>query len=119
MESNAEVVLREMPGTILLELRGNVDREVAGEVTAAYERGCTGQSEAKRLVLDFSATDYINSSGIALVVSVLARARSEGRSVAAIGLSDHYRHIFEITRLSDFIEVCPDLDSALTSGATR
>ncbi len=68
-------------------------------------------------MLDFTAAEYINSSGIALVVSVLARARSEGRSVAAIGLSDHYRQIFEITRLSDFIEVCTDLESALATGA--
>ncbi len=40
MERNAEVVLSEIPSTIVLELRGNVDRDMAGELTAAYERGC-------------------------------------------------------------------------------
>jgi anti-sigma B factor antagonist len=52
-----------------------------------------------------------------LVVSVLARARAEGLSVAAFGLSEHYLEIFEITRLSDFIRICPDLDTAINQPA--
>ena len=52
-------------------------------------------------MLDFAAVDYINSTGIALIVSVLARARAERRKVVASGLSPHYREIFDITRLSD------------------
>ena len=57
---------------------------------------------------------YINSTGIALIVSVLARARAERRKVVASGLSPHYREIFDITRLSDFIELFPDLDRAVS-----
>ena len=59
--------------------------------------------------------DYINSTGIALIVSVLARARAERRKVVASGLSAHYREIFDITRLSDFIELFPDLDRAVSA----
>ncbi len=70
-------------------------------MTAAYAavRG-TGSGP---IVLDFAATDYINSTGIALIVRFLAEARRDGRPVRASGLSDHYREIFRITRLSDFI----------------
>lgn len=112
MQERTEVGVRALPGTVVLELHGNVDRSATDELSAAYERACLDGSPA-RVVLDFSDADYINSSGIALVVSILARARSEGRGVAAIGLTEHYRHIFEITRLSDFIDVCADLDAAL------
>jgi anti-anti-sigma factor len=112
MATGADVVLRALPGSRVLELHGTVDRSATGQLTAAYEEGRAG-GEPVRVVLDFSATDYLNSSGIALVVSILARARAEGLTVAATGLSEHYRHIFEITRLSDFIDVCPDLDAAL------
>lgn len=117
MEAGHEVVLRELPGSMVLELHGIVDRSVTEQLTAAYERGQASGNPA-RVVLDFAETEYLNSSGIALVVSILARARAEGRTVAAIGLSEHYQHIFEITRLSDFIEVCPDLDGALTAPGT-
>jgi anti-anti-sigma regulatory factor len=49
---------------------------------------------------------------------VLARARAERRKVVASGLSAHYREIFDITRLSDFIELFPDLDRAVSQVRT-
>ena len=77
-------------------------------------------SKPAAVLLDFASVDYINSTGIALIVSVLAKARSEGRRVVASGLSDHYRQIFDITRLSDFIQLYADVESAangITEGA--
>jgi hypothetical protein len=47
----------------------------------------------------------------------LARARKEHRAVSAFGLSEHYREIFAITRLSDFMGIYPDEHSALTATA--
>lgn len=108
----------EAPGAVVLQLHGTIDRSATDDLTTAYgDRVSGGDGSRTRLVLDFSDAEYINSSGIALVVSILARARAEGRAVAATGLSDHYRHIFDITRLSDFIEMCPDLDTAVGSPA--
>jgi anti-anti-sigma factor len=60
------------------------------------------------IVLDIEATEYINSTGIALIVRLLAEARRDGRPVRASGLSDHYQEIFRITRLSDFIALDDD-----------
>ena len=34
-----------------------------------------------------------------------AYARRDGRSVRALGLTEHYQEIFRITRLSDFMEI--------------
>jgi anti-anti-sigma factor len=58
--------------------------------------------------------DYINSTGIALVVGLLARARKSHHPIAACGLSPHYREIFEITRLVDYMPVFSDEVAALT-----
>ena len=80
----------------------------------AYERAVTEGPGMSTVVLDFAAVDYLNYSGIALIVSVLARARAERRKVVASGLSPHYRRSFAITRLSDFIELFPDLDRAVS-----
>lgn len=104
-----EVTVTDTGETTVLGLHGDVDRDAGPGVDAALEQVPAGN----RIVLDFSPTAYINSSGIALIVSILARARAEGRTVAAFGLSDHYREIFEITRLSDFIEICTDRASAI------
>ena len=53
--------------------------------------------------LDFAGVDYINSTGIALIVRLLAEARRDHREVRARGLSEHYQEIFRITRLSDYV----------------
>jgi len=115
MTSMCEATTRVVPGAAIIELSGEVDGSAAAVLTDAYQRAVTGDSDALgTVVLGFAAVDYINSTGIALIVSVLARARAERRKVVACGLSPHYREIFDITRLSDFIELFPDLDHAVS-----
>ena len=118
MPSTCEATTRIVPGAAVIELSGEVDGSAAAVLTAAYHRAVNGddgdRSSVGTVVLDFAAVDYINSTGIALIVSVLARARAERRKVVACGLSAHYREIFDITRLSDFIELFPDLDQAVS-----
>ena len=99
-------------GTAVIGLTGDVDGSAAAVLNAAYQRAIA-DGTAQTVVLDFARVDYINSTGIALIVSVLAQARAQRRTVVASGLSEHYREIFDITRLSDFIEVFGDLDAAL------
>ena len=87
----------EMP---VIELTGQIDREAEAEILAAYDRA---SPTASAVALDFTRVDYINSTGLAVLVQVLARARAAGCVIHAYGLSDHYREIFLITRLSDFV----------------
>ena len=118
MTSTCEATTRALPGAAVIALSGEVDGSAAAVLTAAYERAIKDEPEmntaVNTVVLDFASVDYINSTGIALIVSVLARARAERRKVVASGLSAHYREIFDITRLSDFIELFPDLDRAVS-----
>jgi anti-sigma B factor antagonist len=113
MTSKCDAATRVVPGAAVIELSGEVDGSAADVLTGAYERAVAGTSLGT-VVLDFASVDYINSTGIALIVSVLARARAERRKVVATGLSAHYREIFDITRLSDFIELFPDLERAVS-----
>jgi anti-sigma B factor antagonist len=114
MTSTCEATTRTLPGVAVIELSGEVDGSAAAVLTGAYERAAAAGPGLGTVVLDFAAVDYINSTGIALIVSVLALARAERRKVVASGLSAHYREIFDITRLSDFIELFPDLDGAVS-----
>jgi anti-anti-sigma factor len=100
------------------ELQVSVSREggggviaLAGELNASAREALDGAyAEATaqgpdHVVLDFSRADYINSTGIAVIVGLLAQARAQAIEIRARGLSDHYREIFEITRLSDFMTI--------------
>ena len=103
-ELTAEVELSHEVGRIVLA--GQLDRTGEATLLDAYARAtATG---ATTVEIDFGTVDYINSTGIALVVRLLAEARKDGRTVRAIGLTEHYRQIFTITRLSDFMTIVDD-----------
>jgi anti-sigma B factor antagonist len=97
----AQVV--EIPDEVRLRMRGDLDAQADDALQTAYREAA--ERGSGRLTLDFGDVGYINSTGIALVVRLLADARRDGRSVRAVGLTAHYREIFRITRLSDFMEI--------------
>lgn len=99
-------------GGTVLTLRGDINRSAQVDLAEAYEDAKTGPG---RLLLNFTDVDFINSTGIALVVQILADCRTKGREVAAFGLTEHYREIFSITRLSDFMTIYSDEGAALTA----
>ncbi len=88
----------------VLDLSGDVSGGAEARLSAGYAEA----GDASVIVLDFSQVDYINSTGIALIVGLLADARKSGREVQARGLQEHYREIFRITRLSDFMTILDD-----------
>lgn len=108
-----EAEVRSVDGLPVIDLRGHVNADAADTLDSAYESASRGG--AARILLSFAGTSYINSSGIALIVDLLGRARQRGQAVSVCGLSDHYRHIFEITRLSDYMDVHEDESSAVAA----
>ncbi|MGD8465671.1 MAG: STAS domain-containing protein, partial [Anaerolineae bacterium] len=65
------------------------------------------------LILNFEGLEYMSSSGIGLLVTLLIRAQRRQQRLLAYGLSEHYRHILELTRLNEAIAVYPTEDEAL------
>ena len=106
-----EVEVRREPGGAVLDLRGEINGFAEEALDTAYADAERDNPET--ILLNFEEVDYINSTGIALIVGLLARARAAKRRLVAYGLSDHYVEIFNITRLSDFVSVLPDEESAL------
>ena len=106
-----EVTTRRMADAVVLDLRGDLDGTATDQMQAAQTAVAAERPGA--VVLNFAELGYMNSTGIALVVGVLADARRTGTDVRVFGLSDHYRHIFEITRLADFVSFHTDEDDAV------
>jgi anti-anti-sigma factor len=111
------VEVRREGGVAVLDLAGEINGFAEEALNAAY-----AEAEAKELqtiLLNFKDVDYINSTGIALIVGLLARARASHRSLLACNLSQHYVEIFNITRLSDFMSVFPDEESAVAEASVK
>lgn len=106
---------RGVPALATIVLHGDVNVAAESGLHAAYaEVAALG---ATAVLLDFSDTAYINSTGIALIVRLLADARRDRREVRACGLSPHYVEIFQITRLSDYMRIFDDQASATAAAA--
>jgi anti-sigma B factor antagonist len=87
----------------VIELRGDVNAAAERLLAEAYATATHENPDA--VLLDFAGVEYMNSSGIALVVGLMAQARKSGRRLLARGLSEHYQQIFQTTRLSDFMTI--------------
>jgi anti-anti-sigma factor len=105
------VALRRRGGVAVLDIVGDIDRDADAPLQRAYDEAVAEGGSA--VLLNFDEVGYINSTGIAVIVGLLARARKERQTISACGLTEHYRHIFSITRLSDFIGIYTDEDSAV------
>jgi anti-sigma B factor antagonist len=107
-----EAEVRQERGVVVLDLRGEINGFAEEALDAAYSEAESKDPEA--ILLNFEEVDYINSTGIALIVGLLAKARASHKRLLACNLSEHYVEIFEITRLSDYIGVFPDEESAMS-----
>jgi anti-anti-sigma factor len=110
-ETNA---VRYVAGTAVVDLPPQIDSTAEHALNSAY--AAAAEHGSKTVLLNFAGVDFLSSTGIALIVGILARARKDGRTITAAGLSDHYREIFEITRLSDFMTIYLDENAALKGG---
>ena len=99
------------PNTCVIDIRGEITSAAENMLMDAYTRATT--LGATNLLLNFKDLEYMNSSGIGLLVTLLIRTRRQQHRLIACGLSDHYRMIFELTRLNDAIAIYPSEAEAL------
>lgn len=112
-------------GTLSMGVR-RIDGEVAvldiqGEITAASEEALgeayaeAAENGTKAVILNFTGLEYMNSGGIGLLVTLLVRANRAKQKLLAYGLTEHYRQIFELTRLDEAIGIYDTEDDAVAA----
>jgi anti-sigma B factor antagonist len=95
--------------------------DISGELTGAAEQELMDAYHAadrpgvRAIVLNFSGLEYMNSTGIGLLVTLLVRANRQRQKLLAFGLSDHYRQIFALTRLDEAIGILDSEADALAA----
>jgi anti-sigma B factor antagonist len=83
--------------------------DLKGDVTASAEKGLADAYTkasgkfTRTIVLNFSGLEYMNSGGIGMLVTLLVRANRQRQRLVAYGLNEHYRQIFELTRVAEAI----------------
>ena len=97
----------------VIDIKGDVTAACEGVLMEAYNEA--GGERAKHILLNFSGLEYMNSGGIGMLVTLLVRSNRQGQKLHAYGLNEHYRQIFELTRLDDAIGIYDTEPDALAA----
>ena len=95
--------VRKLGAASVIDLNGDVTGFSESILMDAYTEAIKGN--VKAIILNFSSLDYLNSSGIGLLVTMLIRTQRNRQAMLACGLSQHYVEIFRLTRLDEAIGI--------------
>jgi anti-sigma B factor antagonist len=110
----ANVTMTVRPATARTSIIDITGEFAESTLTEAYAKASTPTTV--NIILNFSGLEYMNSSGIGLLVTFLIRANRQKQRLLAYGLSDHYKHIFELTRLNEAIAIFETEAEAVEAG---
>jgi anti-sigma B factor antagonist len=102
-KANITTNVRRVNGVSVIDIGGEVNAQSEDALAAAYAEA--SQNGVKAVVLNFSGMEYMNSSGIGLLVTILIRAQRAKQKLLACGLNEHYQQIFALTRLNEAISI--------------
>jgi anti-sigma B factor antagonist len=104
-KDRAGVTVVQVDGQLIVGNR----HELKDLIQAALDRG------ERRLLIDFSSTGYIDSSGLGALVSISKRIREAGGELRLSGLNEDLRSLFELTKLDTLFTITETPDQALAS----
>jgi anti-sigma B factor antagonist len=96
-----------------LRFEGDISSTSKDAVLGSYQS--LPKEKARLVLLDFTKVDYINSSGIALVIQVLIEASTSGQKVNTFGLSAHFTKVFTMVGITKYAGIFPNQADALAA----
>jgi anti-sigma B factor antagonist len=97
----------------VLRFEGDIASTSKDAVLGTYQS--LPKASTKLILLDFTRVDYINSSGIALVIQLLIEASNAGQKVYAFGLSAHFTKVFTMVGITKYAELFANEQAALAA----
>ena len=115
MRSLQVFIQSEGPIAILL-LAGEISAFSHGDLEEAFHQAYHPGINA--LVLDFGKVEYINSAGVAGLIRLITEVGRHGLELCVCGLTHHYRGLFELMHLTDYMCTSENLNSAISDCLT-
>jgi anti-anti-sigma factor len=96
----------------ILSFTGDIASTSKDAILQAYH----GAGAVKKVLLDFSGVDYINSSGIAIIIQMLLEERTAAhRTIGIFGLTPHFKKVFTMVGVAKYASISPDQTAALSA----
>jgi anti-sigma B factor antagonist len=85
----------------------------AGDITSTSKAAVLDtfqglSADNRRIVLDFSGVDYLNSSGIALIIQLMIAANKGGQTIQTFGLKPHFQKVFTMVGITKYTTLHSD-----------
>lgn len=103
MNHKIHISVRKAGQVGILDIKGEINAFAENALMDAYTEASSNGASA--ILLNFEGLEFMNSSGIGLLVTLLIRVKRQNQRLLAYGLNDHYRQIFELTRLNEAITI--------------
>jgi anti-sigma B factor antagonist len=105
IRKQADITIVEVDGQLIVGNRQELKQRVLDE----YESG------ARKVLVDFERTGYIDSSGLGVLVSLAKRLREDGGELRLANLNDDLRTLFELTKLDTLFPISDTRERAIES----
>jgi anti-anti-sigma factor len=102
-------------GSELLVIEGEIDMASSSRLIAALNEAVT--EAVHSLVVDLSSVDFMDSTGLALLLGAYRRLRRRGLGFAVVCPGGPVRRVFEVTDLVKTLRVKPTMEQALQAAA--
>jgi anti-anti-sigma factor len=111
MNRDIEISISKNNDVSMLNIKGDVTAVTGEKLEDAYEK--ISADGAKKILLLFDKESYINSGGIAFLISVASESKKREQSIRLTGLSDHFQKIFYMVGLTKYMSLFPSGEAAL------
>ena len=111
MKVHLELETYEKRDVSVIRMNGDVTALSGGVIEEAYQN--LSAEGAKKILLRFDQSGYIDSGGIAILIGIASKSRQRGQEIRFTGLSSHFKAIFQMIGLTKYTKIYPSEDVAL------
>jgi anti-sigma B factor antagonist len=98
-----KTTIEEINGKYVVTLEGELDTAAAAEVEKTWQP--LYNSEGKDVIIDCTGLEYIASSGLRILISILKGAKAGGSKVVLRNMNEDIKSVFKLTGFINIFEV--------------
>jgi anti-sigma B factor antagonist len=103
--------VQEKDGAVIISLAGEIDMKSSSELRTKFMK--LFESRPAVLIVDMTKVEFMDSSGLAILVETLKWCRQNDSRLKLVGMVQTVRNVFEISRLDSIFQICDTLEEAL------
>ena len=105
-----EVKTFQQNAVTVIQVTGEINISTSPDFKKHFEK-----MPSQKIIIDLEKVNYVDSSGLATLVEVLKKTKSQGGSLALAAMSAKVKSLFEITKLDKLFNIFPTQQQALAT----